>query len=325
MNKCIGCGAVLQSTLKDEIGYVKNIESRLCERCFKIRNYGEYITAIKEVSEFESLLKSINDTNDLVILVCDLFNFNPNMELISKYIRNDVLLVLTKRDLLPKSLYEEKLLNYIETDLNIVDKIIISSENNYHFDELMNMIRKYKKGKDVYVIGYTNAGKSTMINKILYNYVDSNESITTSILPNTTIDNVSIKIDDNLNLIDTPGVLDDGSIYYYKDIKELKRITPKKAIKPISYQIKKKQSIVVEDLFRIDLENNDIVMYISNKLKVDRTYKNVSTDMDKYDIHIKGGQDIVISGLGFIKFMKDEDITFYVLKGVKIYTRKSLI
>lgn len=325
MNKCIGCGAVLQSTLKDEIGYVKNVESKLCERCFKIRNYGEYITAIKEVSEFESLLKSINDTNDLVILVCDLFNFNPNMELISKYIRNDVLLVLTKRDLLPKSLYEEKLLNYIDTDLNIVDKIIISSENNYHFDELMNMIRKYKKSSNVYVIGYTNAGKSTMINKILYNYVDSNESITTSILPNTTIDNVSIKIDDNLNLIDTPGVLDDGSIYYYKDIKELKRITPKKAIKPISYQIKKKQSIVVEDLFRIDLENNDIVMYISNKLKVDRTYKNVSTDMDKYDIHIKGGQDIVISGLGFIKFMKDEDITFYVLKGVKIYTRKSLI
>ena len=108
MNKCIGCGAVLQSTLKDEIGYVKNVESKLCERCFKIRNYGEYITAIKEVSEFESLLKSINDTNDLVILVCDLFNFNPNMELISKYIRNDVLLVLTKRDLLPKSLYEEK-------------------------------------------------------------------------------------------------------------------------------------------------------------------------------------------------------------------------
>lgn len=325
MNKCIGCGAVLQSTFKDKIGYVKNIESRLCERCFKIRNYGEYITAIKEVSEFESLLKSINNTNDLVILVCDLFNFNPNMELISKYIKNDVLLVLTKRDLLPKSLYEEKLLNYIDTNLNIVDKIIISSENNYHFDELMDMIRKYKKGKDVYVIGYTNAGKSTMINKILYNYVDSNESITTSILPNTTIDNVSIKIDDDLNLIDTPGVLDDGSIYYYKDIKELKRITPKKAIKPISYQIKKKQSIIVEDLFRIDLENNDIVMYISNKLKVDRTYKNVSTDMDKYDIHIKGGQDIVISGLGFIKFMKDEDITFYVLKGVKIYTRKSLI
>ena len=325
MNKCIGCGAVLQNTDSNSVGYVKKIDSKLCERCFKIRNYGEYITAIKEVSEFETLLESINNTNDLVILVCDLFNFNPNMELISKYIKNDVLLVLTKRDLLPKSLYEEKLLNYIETDLNIVDKIIISSENNYHFDELMNMIRKYKKSNDVYVIGYTNAGKSTMINKILYNYVDSNESITTSILPNTTIDNVSIKIDDDLNLIDTPGVLDDGSIYYYKDIKELKRITPKKAIKPISYQIKKKQSIIVEDLFRIDLENNDIIMYISNKLKIDRTYKKVLSDMDKYDIHIIGGQDIVISGLGFIKFMRDEDITFYVLKGVKIYTRKSLI
>jgi ribosome biogenesis GTPase A len=325
MNKCIGCGAVLQNTDSNSVGYVKNLDSRLCERCFKIRNYGEYISAIKDENDFIVILESINKTNDLVILVCDLFNFNPNMELISKYIKNDVLLVLTKRDLLPKSLYEEKLLNYIETDLNIVDKIIISSENNYHFDELMELIRKYKRSNDVYVIGYTNAGKSTMINKILYNYVNSNDNITTSILPNTTIDNVLIKIDDELNLIDTPGVLDDGSIYYYKDIKELKRITPKKAIKPISYQIKKKQSIVVEDLFRIDLENNDIVMYISNKLKVDRTFKNIKSDMDKYDIHIKGGQDIVVSGLGFIKFMKDEDITFYVLKGVKIYTRKSLI
>ena len=319
MNKFIGCGAVLQNTDSNSVGYFKNLDSRLCERCFKIRNYGEYISAIKDENDFIVMLESINKTNDLVILVCDLFNFNPNMELISKYIN----LILISND--NKSLYEEKLLNYIETDLNIVDKIIISSENNYHFDELMELIRKYKKSNDVYVIGYTNAGKSTMINKILYNYVNSNDNITTSILPNTTIDNDLIKIDDELNDIDTPGVLDDGSIYYYKDIKELKRITPKKAIKPISYQIKKKQSIVVEDLFRIDLENNDIVMYISNKLKVDRTFKNIKSNMDKYDIHIKGGQDIVVSGLGFIKFMKDEDITFYVLKGVKIYTRKSLI
>ena len=77
MNKCIGCGAILQNESKDKVGYVKNIDSRLCERCFKIRNYGEYISAIKDEKEFEVMLESINKTNDLVILVCDLFNFNP--------------------------------------------------------------------------------------------------------------------------------------------------------------------------------------------------------------------------------------------------------
>lgn len=326
MNRCIGCGSVLQDKSSNEVGYVKNINSRLCERCFKIQNYGEYMPVIKEENEFINMLQEINKTNDLVILVCDLFNFNPDMELINKYIKNDVILVLTKRDLLPKSLYEEKLLSYLDNvSLNIVDRIVISSMNNYHFDELIEMIKHYKKSNNVYVLGYTNAGKSTMINKILYNYADSNDVITTSILPNTTIDNISIRIDDELTLIDTPGVLDSGSIYYLKDIKELKNIIPKKEIKPISLQINKKQSVIVEDLFKIDLSNNDIVLYVSNKLEVNRTFKDVKVDMDKYELDVRANHDIVLSGLGFIKFMKDEHITLYVIKGMKIYDRKSLI
>ena len=326
MNKCIGCGVSIQSIDPSKEGYAKNDNARLCERCFRIQNYGDYMPIIKNKEEFELMLKDINDTKDLVLIVCDLFNFNPDMELISKYIHNNVILVLTKRDILPKSLYEEKLLNYIDNvNLNIVDKIVISSMNNYHLDELMDMIGKYKKSNDVYVIGYTNAGKSTLINKLLYNYASSNDAITTSILPNTTLDNIKIKLNDDISLIDTPGVLDNGSIYYLKDIKELKRIIPKKAIKPISYQIKTKQSIVVEDLFRLDVANNDIVMYISNTLKIDRIYKNVSTNLERHDISIKSGEDIVISGIGFIKFMKDEEITLYTINGIKVYTRKSLI
>ena len=43
--KCIGCGATLQTINTEEVGYVKeqNLEkSSLCERCFRIRNYGDY-------------------------------------------------------------------------------------------------------------------------------------------------------------------------------------------------------------------------------------------------------------------------------------------
>lgn len=326
MNKCIGCGSVLQNTDPLKVGYVKDINSPLCERCFKIQNYGDYMPVIKEENEFINMLESINETNDLVVLVVDLFNFNPDLGLISKYINNDTILVLTKRDMLPKSLFEDKLLNYIDNvNINVVDKIIISSKNNYHFDELLEMIKEYKKSNNVYVIGYTNAGKSTMINKILYNYGKKDKVITTSILPNTTIDNINIKIDDDLTLIDTPGILDNGSIYYLKDIKTLKRIIPKKEIKPISYQIKKKQSIIVEDLFRLDLEKNDIVLYLSNALKVERNYKIISSNMKEHKISIKKGEDIVISGVGFIKFMNDEDITLYTLDNLNVYVRKSLI
>ncbi len=326
MNKCIGCGSVLQTSFKDEPGYITKPDSILCERCFKIKNYGEYIPVIKKQEEFETMLKEISSTGDLVILVCDLFNFNPDNELIEKYINNDVILVLTKRDILPKSLYEEKLLNYLnDIKLNVVDKVIISSFKNYNFDYLIDTIKRHKKTNNVYVLGYTNAGKSTMINKIIYNYSEGENNITTSILPNTTIDSINVFVDDELTLIDTPGVLDDGSIYYLKNIKELKKIIPVKAINPRGYQINKKQSILVEDLFMITSKNNNIVIYVSNRLNIRRIYKDINVDMEKLEFDIKANQDIVISGVGFVKFTKDEHIILHTIKGIKVYVRKSLI
>lgn len=326
MNKCVGCGAILQDTNIDEVGYVKNLESKLCERCFKIKNYGEYKPVIKESDEFVTLLQSINSSGDLVILVCDLFNFNPNMDLIKKYIHNDIILVLTKRDILPNDIYEDKLLNYINSvNLNIVDRIIISSMNNYHFDEMFTKINQYKKSNNVYVIGYTNAGKSTMINKILYNYATKDTEVTTSILPNTTIDKIDIKINDDLTLIDTPGLLDNGSIYYLKNVNELKKITPKKTIKPRTYQVKTPQSFIVDDLFRLDVKHNDITFYIANNLDITRVYKAKDSNLEKHVIKVNRNQDIVIKGIGFVKFMKSEEVTIYTIKGIEVYNRNSLI
>lgn len=325
MNKCLGCGSILQNTNIDKEGYVKSLDQALCERCFKIKNYGEYKPVIKDEIEFTNMLESINKTNDLVILVCDLFNFNPDMDLINKHLTNDILLVLTKRDLLPKSLFEDKILNYLKSNLNIVDKIIVSSIKNYNFDSLLEKINTYKKSNNVYVVGYTNAGKSTLINKLLYNYANKDINITTSILPNTTIDNIEIKIDDNLTLIDTPGILDNGSIYYLKDIKELKRITPKTRVNPKTYQINKKQIISVEDLFELELANNNVTLFIANNLKIVRKYNNEHQDLEKHTITVNKNEDIVISGLGFIKFTKKEEINLYTIKGIKVYKRRSLI
>lgn len=324
MSKCLGCGSILQNTNPEKEGYVKDINNTLCERCFKIKNYGEYKPVIKDEIEFEKMINSINQTNDLVVLVCDLFNLNPDLNLINN-LTNNILLVLTKRDLLPQSLFEDKLLNYLDTKLNIVDKIIVSSMNNYNFDLLYEKINQNKTSNNVYVVGYTNAGKSSLINKLLYNYANSDTKITTSLLPNTTIDNIELKLNDELTLIDTPGILDNGSIYYLKDIKELKRITPKTRVKPKTYQISKKQIVSVEDLFEIELANNNITLFIANNLKITRKYNNEHQDLDKHVISVNKNEDIVISGLGFIKFTKKEEITLYTIKGIKIYKRKSLI
>lgn len=332
IKKCIGCGATLQVEDITKDGYVRKENydmSQLCERCFKIRNYGEYKTVEKTNHDFFPILESINKTNDLVVLVVDLFNINNELELLKKYISNKVLLVLTKRDILPLSVYDEKLKEYFTIiKMNIVDTVLISSMKNTNFDELMDKIYTYKASNNVYVVGYTNAGKSTMINKIIYNYFNHDIEITTSMLPSTTLNLIEIRLSDELTIIDTPGILNEGDICHFIDIKTLKKITPKQEIKPITYQIKAPQSIFIEDLARIDIqEKNSVTLYVANSLKIERTFKpkNKLLELQEHKLEIQPHQDVVISGLGFLKLVNKGNIVVYTLPGVEVFVRDNLI
>ncbi len=329
MNKCVGCGSILQTEFVDKEGYTKNIDNPLCERCFRIKNYSDYKLISKDNNDFINILNNIGKTNSLVVLVVDLFNIPLYIEQINKYLNNDILLVLTKRDILPLSVYDVNLINYFKKyNLNIIDTIIISSMKNYNFDTLISSIRKYKKDNNVYVVGFTNAGKSTMINKILYNYTDKKPVITTSMLPSTTIDSIEIVIDDELTLIDTPGLLDEKNIIDSIDINTMKKVVPNKEIKPRTYQIKDKQTIFIDDLVRLDIvDNNNLTFYISNMLDMERTFKDSDKllELEKYELDVNEDNDIVINGLGFIKCTNKGHITLYTLKNVLVYIRESLI
>lgn len=328
-NKCLGCGAILQYQDPQKEGYIKvenKDKAKYCERCFRIKNYGDYKQVSKSNDDFLKIIEEIDKTNDLVLLIIDLFNINNDYIEILKRLKNDVLVVLTKRDLLPLSVKDNKLKEYIkELDINMIDSVIISSNKNYNLDELMSKIKRYKKGKNVYVIGFTNAGKSTLINKLLYNYSDYEPTITTSFLPSTTLSTIEIKFNDNLTFIDTPGILDEGSIIDSVEINELKKIIPKKEIKPITYQLKEKQLLMIEDLVYIEGENTNLTLFISNVLKINRRYHSLENNYQKQTIHVNAFEDVVISGLGFIKCMKETTLTIYTKYPVKIFTRKSLI
>ena len=53
--------------------------------------------------------------------------------------------------------------------------------------EVMEAIEDYRKGKDVFVVGCTNVGKSTFINRIIKQATGEGEVITTSHFPGTTL------------------------------------------------------------------------------------------------------------------------------------------
>ena len=322
MNKCSGCGIALQDKDLDALGFTKNIDSELCERCFRIKHYNDYKRVIKDNNYVLDLLKKI-DSESLVVLIVDIINIPESFELVNKYIKNDILLVFSKADLLPSEMYDGKL-EKIAKSLNVkyVDKLIVSSNNNYNLDLLINKINSLKKTNKVYFVGFSNSGKSTLLNKIIYNYTDLNEVITTSLLPSTTLDLIEIKINAELTIIDTPGLLEEGNLIDVIDGKHLSKVMPKKKINPRVYQIKGNQLINIEDIITISLTDSNIVLYISNTLKVTREYnkeiKGLEFDMNK-------NEDLVIPGLGFISFKNKTHVIIKTDYKINVFKRNKLI
>ena len=62
--------------------------------------------------------------------------------------------------------------------------------------EVIDKIEHYRKGRDVYVVGVTNVGKSTLINAIIQEITGDQNVITTSRFPGTTLDKIEIPLDD---------------------------------------------------------------------------------------------------------------------------------
>ena len=56
MSKCLGCGIKLQNTDSNIEGYVENIDNNICERCFKLKNYGEYKITNKTNEDYLNIL-----------------------------------------------------------------------------------------------------------------------------------------------------------------------------------------------------------------------------------------------------------------------------
>ncbi|MDD2490273.1 MAG: 50S ribosome-binding GTPase [Bacilli bacterium] len=335
IKKCMGCGAIIQYDKPNEPGYVDlemKEEAEICKRCFRIKSYGDYTFIYKNNDEYLKMLEQINTTNDLVLYLVDMFNIDNDLKDIFQHINNPIILVLTKRDIIPKSVNDQKIINWVRNlNLNFIDIITISSHKNYHIDNLYKLMKKYKTSNNVYVVGKTNAGKSTFINKMIKNYSFNKCDITTSNLPSTTLEQMEIQLNKDFILIDTPGLLDEDNIINVVDSMLLKRIIPKKEIKPRIYPMKIEQSLLIEDIARIDYlegSNNSFVFYIANEIEIDKinmVTNNKNYRLKKHCFNLESNEDIVIDGLGWIKVVKPGRVSLYVREQVSVFKRDKFI
>lgn len=361
IRKCYGCGEILQTEDPKAPGYIPlsaydNKEILLCRRCFRLQHYSEDIKEGPEVSDdFFKILKQAQKEKAIFVYVIDLFSFEASfVKTVNEYIRgSNVILVANKRDVLPKSISDEKLIEYVKAKANqeglkVSDLIILSSKKNYNIDELRAAIGRIAKKNNIYVIGATSAGKSTLINAFLKNYTnETHKLITTSCYPGTTMRVIAVPLDDETTMYDTPGLSIDNSMISHVEKEVIKVITPNKEIKPRTFQLNDKQSLLLGGLARFDFikgHRTGFTVYAANEVQIHRCkldhadttfnamikYKRIkpssgnftsTKDFDTYEITIDNGKvDIGIYGFGWISFSgKGQVIRVHAPKGVSIY------
>ena len=329
--ECLGCGSVLQTTAPKDEGFVKSsvlAKADYCERCFKIKHYGEYSVLDKKI-DTDGIIRNINsDKLASVAILIDALNINDNIKKYIKRFKNKKYILITKKDILPKSLKEKKLIEFIKTNVCNTENIMcISSVKNYNIDNFLNKIKE-DNVKRLYIVGFTNSGKSTFINHLLTSQM-KNPTITTSAIPNTTASYITIKLDNKITIVDTPGFIDSNAVYNFIDYNKTIKLYPKKEIRVKTFQIRNGYSIVINDIFRIDNlgKGNSFSFYMSDKLRYEKVkFKNEKLMiLPSISIETNECTDVLVNGLGFIRITKPGKFKIYTLDEKMISIRKSMI
>ncbi len=331
-NKCQGCGLIMQNTNPEEVGYVPNIDSPICKKCFRSKNYGEFDNNLNTFYELEEI-QEIKDDN--VIMIIDILNpFETMISNINDYVEpENLILLVNKVDSLPKSIPTEAFVDWIDEiaeykDIEFSQLAMISTTKKINVDAVAAFI--LSSDRDTSIIGYSNVGKSSLI-KALFNAVglEVNNLITNSI--GTTKEVIELEYEDKI-IKDYPGIILEGSYQNIMTIDQLKQTHPKKEIKVTNYQLSDFQTIKIGDFAEFHIleseDRNGYQFSFSNHIEFHRgKYKQHNNEFITHEIEHKSGvrYDLVISGLGIITFKSNnQKIKLSIPKGVKFNLINSL-
>ncbi|WP_232695437.1 ribosome biogenesis GTPase YqeH [Brevibacillus daliensis] len=363
---CAGCGIEIQTENKNKSGYAPASALKrdivICQRCFRIKHYNEVAPVEMHDDDFLRILNGIGSTDSLVVMVVDIFDFHGSwLRGLPRFVgQNPILLVGNKVDLLPRNISQNRVRNWIqheakERGLRPDDVVLVSAAKGEGIDELLARIGQLRKGRDVYIVGVTNVGKSTLINRILHDYGAADMEITTSPFPGTTLDKIEIPLEDDRSIFDTPGIINRDQIGHLVSPEDLRKITPRTRINPTVFQLNDQQTLFLGGLARVDYvsgERQPFACYTAKDVYIHRTkLENADEVLAKhhgelltpptgaaakelppftrytFKIDTKGPTDIVIAGLGWIALQGKVKgvVEVHAPKGVSVGLRKGLI
>lgn len=279
MTKCVGCGIKLQEKDKNELGYTPNLNNELCERCFKLKNYN--ILTNKGINiDNDKLINKINELNTCVLFLVDFINLDSEVIEVYKKIKSKKILIITKADIIPKNIKYQKLIQNIKNIYDIKEDIILtSSKTKLNINTITKLCLEEK---NICLAGFTNAGKSSLINTLV------GSDITVSKKSNTTQDFIKLNVD-GINIYDAPGFMSNIN----------RENIPKSIIRPITYQFPSRHYLLIKDIKLNILENSNFTIYVGNEVNIVRRRE---TKKFECNIIVPKNSDVIIKGLGFINF-----------------------
>ena len=134
---CLGCGSVLQNENPKQKGYVTNFDMTYCERCFRLKHYHEFPTSHQDATtSFE--------IHGVVYFFIDFFQLSTASIQMFQQISQEKFLVLTKMDLLPKSVSVKKLCERIQKIYDISANIFsVSVKDEKSLRTLLHHMEKF--------------------------------------------------------------------------------------------------------------------------------------------------------------------------------------
>lgn len=279
MTKCVGCGIKLQEKDKNELGYTPNLNNELCERCFKLKNYN--ILTNKGINiDNDKLINKINELNTCVLFLVDFINLDSEVIDAYKKIKSKKILIITKADIIPKNIKYQKLIQNIKNIYDIKEDLILTSSKTKL--NIKTITKLCLEEKNICLAGFTNAGKSSLINALV------GSDITVSKKPNTTQDFIKLNVD-GINIYDAPGFMSNIN----------RENIPRSIIRPITYQFPSKHYLLIQDIKLNILENANFTIYVGNEANIIRRKENENVECK---IIVPKNSDVIIKGFCFINF-----------------------
>lgn len=279
MTKCVGCGIKLQEKDKNELGYTPNLNNELCERCFKLKNYN--ILTNKGINiDNDKLINKINELNTCVLFLVDFINLDSEVIDAYKKIKSKKILIITKADIIPKNIKYQKLIQNIKNIYDIKEDLILTSSKTKL--NIKTITKLCLEEKNICLAGFTNAGKSSLINALV------GSDITVSKKSNTTQDFIKLNVD-GISIYDAPGFMSNIN----------RENIPRSIIRPITYQFPSKHYLLIQDIKLNILENSNFTIYVGNEANIIRRKENENVECK---IIVPKNSDVIIKGFCFINF-----------------------